>query len=226
MGVVLNTFNLEKDKLSHNNQLTKLQAEYLEIIKNCYICNPTRFYQKTGNRFRDLCQEIAKSNKFNNFIMICIIFNSVCLSITWLGEPIELVVTMEWINIIFTIIYTLEMIIKMIAYEKNYFNDGWNVFDFLIVAFAWIGILSELIFNLNVGALTTVVRAFRILRVLKLIRTAKNLQKILNTFLLAIPELANVGALLFLFLFLFAVLGVFLFSGIRLQNHLTSHANF
>ena len=48
----------------------------------------------------------------------------------------------------------------------------------------------------------------------------------MNTFLLAIPELANVGALLFLFLFLFAVLGVFLFSGIRLQENLNYHANF
>lgn len=81
-------------------------------------------------------------------------------------------------------------------------------------------------FNINVGPLTTVVRAFRILRVLKLIRKAKSLQKILNTFLLAIPELGNVGALLFLFLFLFAVLGVFLFSEVHLQTHLNSHANF
>ena len=52
------------------------------------------------------------------------------------------------------------------------------------------------------------------------------MQKLLNTFLLAIPELANVGALLFLFLFLFAVLGVFLFSGIKLQTNLDTHANF
>lgn len=48
----------------------------------------------------------------------------------------------------------------------------------------------------------------------------------MNTFLLAIPELANVGALLFLFLFLFAVLGVFLFSGVKLQSELDDHANF
>ena len=76
------------------------------------------------------------------------------------------------------------------------------------------------------GALTTVVRAFRILRVLKLIKKAKSLQKIVNTFMLAIPELINVGALLFLFLFLFAVLGVFLFSEVKLQESLNQHANF
>lgn len=96
----------------------------------------------------------------------------------------------------------------------------------MIVFFAIVGIVSKYGFDINVGALTTVVRAFRILRVLKLIRKAKNLQKILSTFLLAIPELANVGALLFLFLFLFSVLGVFLFSGIKLQDNLNKQANF
>lgn len=40
VGVVLNRFNLEKDKLSHNNELTKLQLEYLEVMKNCYLMQP------------------------------------------------------------------------------------------------------------------------------------------------------------------------------------------
>ena len=37
VGVVLNTFNTEKDKLSNNNILTKLQTEYVEVMKNCYM---------------------------------------------------------------------------------------------------------------------------------------------------------------------------------------------
>ena len=185
-------------------------------MKTCYQTQPIRKYVKTGNYLRDLCRDIALSSKFNIFILVCIILNSLCLSITWYGEPEMLVATMEWINIIFTIIYTAEMIIKMISMRKGYFSDGWNKFDFLIVLFAWIGMIATYVFNIKVGALTTVVRAFRILRVLKLIQKAKSLQRILNMFLLAIPELANVGALLFLFLFLFAVLGVFLFSGVKL----------
>jgi len=163
-----------------------------------------------------MCNDVAQADSFNAFILICIIVNSVCLAVTWYSEPDSLVRAMEVVNLAFTGIYFIEMIIKMIAYKKTYFMDGWNVFDFLIVMFALIGIISEQVFNIKVGALSTVVRAFRILRVLKLIRKAKNLQKILNTFLLAIPELANVGALLFLFLFLFSVLGVFLFSAVRL----------
>ena len=180
----------------------------------------------TGNKCRDLCKDIAQSDLFNNFILACIILNSICLSISWYGEPEKLTKGMEIINLIFTGVYTIELIIKLIAYKKGYFSDGWNNFDFLIVVFALVGIVSDYAFNLDVGALSTVVRAFRILRVLKLIRKAKSLQKILNTFLLAIPELANVGALLFLFLFMFSVLGVFLFSEVRLQENLNEHANF
>ena len=226
VGVVLNTFNKEKDLLSHNNELTKLQHEYLQVMKNCYMEQPKRKYVKTGSRIRDRCNDVAQANSFNIFILVCIIINSICLAVTWYNEPGWLVEVMEAVNLAFTGIYFLEMIIKLIAYKKTYFMDGWNVFDFLIVMFALVGIITQTFFNIQVGALSTVVRAFRILRVLKLIRKAKNLQKILNTFLLAIPELANVGALLFLFLFLFAVLGVFLFSGIRLQENLNSHANF
>ena len=40
VGVVLNRFNFEKDRLSHNNELTKLQHSYLEVMKNLYLMQP------------------------------------------------------------------------------------------------------------------------------------------------------------------------------------------
>ena len=175
VGVVLNTFNKEKDLLSHNNELTKLQHEYLQVMKNCYMEQPKRKYVKTGSKIRDLCNDVAQADSFNAFILLCIIVNSICLAVTWYGEPGELVEVMEIVNLAFTGIYLLEMIIKLIAYKKTYFMDGWNVFDFLIVIFALVGIFTYYVFAIQVGALSTVVRAFRILRVLKLIRKAKNL---------------------------------------------------
>ena len=226
VGVILNRFNLEKEKLSHNNELTKIQLEYLEVMKNCYLMQPQKLNKKSGNKCRNFCKDVAGSRTFKVFIFISIVLNSICLSITWYNEPEDLVAVMEWVNIVFTLIYTVEMVIKLFAYKRKYFHDGWNIFDFMIVMFAYTGLLSFHIFNINYSVLTTIVRAFRILRVLKLIHQAKNLQRILNTFLLAIPELMNVGALLLLFLVLFAVLGVFLFSGVKLQDNLEEHANF
>lgn len=83
---------------------------------------------------------------------------------------------MEILNYVFTGIYTLEMIVKMTALGKTYFKDGWCIFDFLIVISAWFGILLLEIFKIDVGSITTIIRSFRIARVLKLIKKAKTLQ--------------------------------------------------
>ena len=123
-------------------------------------------------------------------------------------------------------IYTVEMVIKIVAFGKAYFKDGWCLFDFIIVLSAWIGLLLFHVFKIDVGSISTIIRSFRIARVLKLIKTAKNLQQIFQTFILAIPELVNVGALLMLFLFLFAVLGVSLFAEVKSQDTMDRHANF
>ena len=61
VGVVIDTFKREKDKLSNNSQLTKLQEEYLEILQKCFTTGPQLIFKKTGNKFRDLCRDIAKS---------------------------------------------------------------------------------------------------------------------------------------------------------------------
>ena len=118
---------------------------------------------------------MAGSIYFARFIFLCIVLNSICLSITWYEEPEDLYETMEWVNIAFTMIYTVEMVIKLFAYKGKYFLDGWNVFDFSIVFFAWTGLLSFYVLKINYSVLTTIVRAFRILRVLKLIHQAKSI---------------------------------------------------
>ena len=53
----------------------------------------------------------------------------------------DIIEVLEIINYLFTIIYSIEMIIKVFAFGKSYFHDGWNVFDFLIVLSAWFGII-------------------------------------------------------------------------------------
>ena len=133
---------------------------------------------------------------------------------------------LEILNYIFTLIYTIEMVIKLVAFGKRYFKDSWCLFDFFIVVSALIGIILQAAGHMHIGSMTTILRSFRIARVLKIIKTAKNLQHIFHTFILAIPELINVGALLILFLFLFSVLGVSLFSEVKLQEKMNRQASF
>ena len=130
------------------------------------------------------------------------------------------------LNYCFTAIYTLEFLIKVIALKSAYFSEGWNVFDFLIVVSAAIGIGLDVVFSIDIGFATTIVRSFRIARILKLVRKLEKLQKIVNTFVVVIPELINVGGLLILFIYLYSVLGVFAFAHIKYSDSLNEHANF
>jgi hypothetical protein len=133
---------------------------------------------------------------------------------------------MEILENVFAAIYTLEAALLLSAYGRMYFNDGWRIFDFSIVCSAIVGWFCDYLFKINVGPISTVLRSFRILRVLKMIKRFRSLVKIINTFVVALPQLVQVGSLLLLFLIIYAELGVFLFSKVKLQESLNSHVNF
>lgn len=76
------------------------------------------------------------------------------------------------------------------------------------------------------GSSTTFIRAMRMSRVFKYIKQAKQIKIIFETIIVVIPALTNIGGLLLLFLYIFSVLGVFLFAGVKLQDNLDVQANF
>jgi hypothetical protein len=86
----------------------------------------------------------------------------------------------------FNVIYTIEAIIKLIAFDKDFFSDGWNNFDFIIVVAAWFGFITDEL-GLEIGASTNVIRIFRICRIFKIIKKFKSLRILFSTFVGAIP---------------------------------------
>ena len=106
--------------------------------------------------------------------------------------------------------------IKLIAFGSDFFKDGWNSFDFVIVVAAWVGTAANNIEGLELGHLTTIIKSFRICRIFKIIKKYKSLRILFYTFIGAIQQLTNVGGLLFLFLFVYSVLGVQVFAGVRM----------
>jgi hypothetical protein len=50
---------------------------------------------------------------------------------------------MEFVNILFSMIFTIEMIIKLLGLRLLYFKDKWNIFDFLIVLASWFDFLAR-----------------------------------------------------------------------------------
>ena len=96
---------------------------------------------QTGSKIRDFFQKIVQNQAFDIIIFTCICLNTIVLALAWYGMNEDILSVLEVLNYIFTGIYTIEMIFKIIAFGKSYFRDGWCIFDFLIVMSAWLGII-------------------------------------------------------------------------------------
>lgn len=223
VGVVISTFNLEKENLGKNYLLTATQKEWIDTRMNIVKMKPL----KTSDYKDRLCFKIIDNKYFEFFILGCIILNTIALGLNWYQRPDIIDYALEVINYVFTGIFTMEALMRILGLGfKRYFKDGWNIFDIIIILGSYIGILIEAFTTLSVGVQTTILRAFRISRILRLVRRAKSLNIIFETFLITIPALANIGGLLILFLYLYAIIGVSLFAEVKLQNDLNSHSNF
>ena len=133
---------------------------------------------------------------------------------------------LEYCNYAFALIFNLECGLKLTALGKKYFKDSWNVFDFLVVIGTNAGIGVSIFAKLNIQSAASVVRGFRIMRIFRLVRSAKNLKVILDTVVKLLPQITNIVSLIFLLFFIYAALGINLFSGVKFQNEINEKNNF
>ncbi|CAF5221295.1 unnamed protein product, partial [Rotaria magnacalcarata] len=114
---------------------------------------------------------------------------------------------------IFTIIFTIELILKWFAYGiKKYFTDRWNILDFVIVIVSIIGTTLDSLGVSDVPALTSM-RALRALRPLKTLSLFEGIRLVVNAFLGTISSVSNVLLVCLVFWLIFSIIGVQLFAG-------------
>lgn len=99
-------------------------------------------------------------------------------------------------------IFIVELAAKFIALGRRFFRDGWNVFDFLVVAVALLP---------NAGAFS-VVRSLRVLRVLRLINRMPQLRRIADAILQAVPGIGAIAGLMGILFYVGAVMATTLFG--------------
>ncbi|KAJ7365280.1 hypothetical protein OS493_005380 [Desmophyllum pertusum] len=122
-------------------------------------------------------------------------------------------------EIFISLVITINMIVMM----------RWNVFDFVIVILSIVGIIVE---NLNkTGIIITpnllrVIRVFRVGRLLRFFEKAKGIQRLLFSLVISLPALFNVGAILFLIVFIYAIIGMSFFAHVKKTGALNEVVNF
>ena len=105
--------------------------------------------------------------------MTCIVLNAVVLALNYYGEPEMYAAVIDRLNLIFTIIFTMEACIKITAYKWDYFDSSSNLFDFTIVTISVIELVITIFVSVPGLNIVTLFRIFRIGRVLRLVKSAK-----------------------------------------------------
>ena len=164
---------------------------------------------------------------FEGIITFFIGFNTLVMAIKYDGIDPSLEFVFENLNYVFAFIFNMEMIFKLIGLGWQYFYSAWNLFDCVVVIGTDAGILIN-IFSTGSSFSTaaTVVRAFRIMRIVRLVRSQENIKIILDTLVNILPQITNFIALMFLLLFIYAALGINVFSEVMIQENVTEKNNF
>ena len=207
VGVVTDHFNNES-KNEKGAYVSDEQRQFALI--QVYMLNQTLKYKPhiPDQPFRKICYTLVENPKFDIFIMTCIILNSALLAMNYYGISPSTVIILDRLGFVFGIIYTIEAIIKIIAYKKKYFEDTWNRFDFTIVCISIFEFIITIFVEAEWLVINTLFRIFRVGRIVKLVKSAKRLNTIFSTFILTLPAMANLGSLLLLLIYIYTILGV------------------
>ncbi|KAK3539348.1 hypothetical protein QTP70_003835 [Hemibagrus guttatus] len=135
---------------------------------------------------------------------------------------------LEQVEYIFLIIFTVETFLKILAYglvmhPSSYIRNGWNLLDFVIVIVGLFSVVLETATSksgetnhmpgkpggLDVKAL----RAFRVLRPLRLVSGVPSLQIVLNSIMKAMVPLLHISLLVLFVIIIYAIIGLELFIG-------------
>jgi hypothetical protein len=154
--------------------------------------------------------------------------NTVILSIKFYQMPLALTQQIENLDVSLSMVYNVEAVIKIFALRRDYFENSWNKFDFFIVVVADMSIIASITTNYTseyLGVLR-IIKLLRIVRILRVMRIFPRIRILVDSLILFMPMVANIGSLIFLILFIFGVIGVNMFAGVKFQKEINSNNNF
>uniref|UniRef100_T1HGE4 Voltage-dependent calcium channel type A subunit alpha-1 n=1 Tax=Rhodnius prolixus TaxID=13249 RepID=T1HGE4_RHOPR len=204
----------------------------LSIVKSCIDftiqARPLeRYMPNKRNSFKYKIWRIVVSTPFEYFIMMLIVFNTLLLMMKYHKQSAIYKKTLHYMNMGFTGMFTVECILKILAFGvRNFFKDPWNTFDFITVIGSIVdALVLEFVENsFNVGFL----RLFRAARLIKLLRQGYTIRILLWTFVQSFKALPYVCLLIAMLFFIYAIIGMQVFGNIALdpETSITRHNNF
>ncbi|XP_051970170.1 sodium channel protein type 4 subunit alpha-like [Xyrauchen texanus] len=229
IGVIIDNFNQQKRKLGGQDIfMTEEQKKYYNAMKKLGSKKPQKPIPRPPNPIQGFFFDLVSKQAFDIIIMLLIIFNMVTMMVETDEQSPSIEYILYYVNLAFIILFTTECIIKIIALRCYFFTVSWNIFDFVVVILSIVGIvLADIIEKYFVSpTLFRVIRLARIGRILRLIRGAKGIRTLLFALMMSLPALFNIGLLLFLVMFIYAIFGMANFAYVKKQGGIDDMFNF
>uniref|UniRef100_A0A8C1Q715 Voltage-dependent N-type calcium channel subunit alpha n=1 Tax=Cyprinus carpio TaxID=7962 RepID=A0A8C1Q715_CYPCA len=225
VALIIITFQEQGDKALSECSLEKNERACIDFAINAKPL--TRYMPQNQQSFQYRLWKFVVSPPFEYSIMIMIALNTVVLMMKFHGAPDFYEAMLKYLNIVFTALFSMECILKIIAFGPlNYLKDAWNVFDFVTV----LGSITDIIVTeindrlLNLSFL----RLFRAARLVKLLRQGYTIRILLWTFVQSFKALPYVCLLIAMLFFIYAIIGMQVFGNIELNDDtaINRHNNF
>lgn len=157
---------------------------------------------QTSPLSKPLLIKVVEHPWFTNSIIALILINAVTLGMETMALDAELLGFLHVFDSLILSIFTLELILKLLAYRHRFFSGGWNWFDLIIVTLSWVPSSGPL----------SVLRAFRILRILRLFSVVPQMRRVIGALGHSLPGMASVVGVLGIIFYVSAVLVTKLFG--------------
>jgi voltage-gated sodium channel len=153
----------------------------------------------------DWLRRIVSDPRTERFIMALIVFNALTLGLETSQSVMDRWGTvLHFIDNFVLAVFVLELTARIAVHRLAFFKDGWNIFDFLVVAIALAPTSSTDAF--------TVLRALRVLRLLRLITLVPSLRRVVGGLIGALPGMGSIVLLVGLIYYVSAVMATNLFG--------------
>uniref|UniRef100_A0A663FA09 Voltage-dependent L-type calcium channel subunit alpha n=1 Tax=Aquila chrysaetos chrysaetos TaxID=223781 RepID=A0A663FA09_AQUCH len=233
VGFVIVTFQEQGEQEYKNCELDKNQRQCVEYALKA---RPLRRYIPK-NPYQYKFWYVVNSTGFEYIMFVLIMLNTLCLAMQHYGQSKLFNDAMDIMNMVFTGVFTVEMVLKLIAFKpKGYFSDAWNTFDSLIVIGSIVDVvlseadvsIPQLTFPNSARISITFFRLFRVMRLVKLLSRGEGIRTLLWTFIKSFQALPYVALLIAMLFFIYAVIGMQVFGKVAMRdnNQINRNNNF
>ncbi|XP_022652390.1 voltage-dependent calcium channel type A subunit alpha-1-like isoform X3 [Varroa destructor] len=254
VALIIITFQEQGEKELEEGEIDKNQKSCIDF--SIHAKPLQRYMPKNKTTFKYKVWKVVASTPFEYFILLLIVLNTVLLMMKFHNQPPQLTRVLHYLNATFTGLFTVESLLKLVAFGiRNFFKDSWNTFDLITVIGSIIDVLvveygsgQKAIANSDMEQTphptprnslrqqdaeisffnVGFLRLFRAARLIKLLRQGYTIRILLWTFIQSFKALPYVCLLIAMLFFIYAIIGMQVFGNVKFDpdNEINRHNNF